>query len=432
MLHKSKLKNGITLITVPVKGTMATTILAMFPIGSRYESKELSGAAHFVEHMLFKGTAKRPNAFDISRAVDAVGAEYNAFTNKDYTGYYVKVDTAKQEIAFDLVSDMLFNSVIDVTEVEKEKGAIVEELRMYLDNPSMAIDMLADKLVFGDNQLGWDIGGSEASVRGLSRDDLWKFYQKHYSAKNLVLTVAGNIERPKIKKLLEYFSKQTSPTGATALNFYKNEFNSFVWPKQTPSFSDRILVEERAVDQAQVILSFPGLANTDSNRYALSLLLTILGGSMSSRLFMEVREKRGLAYMIRAGSSGFRDTGVSYIQAGLDPKRLKEAVEVIKLELKKIIEIPVLKQELSDSQNYICGRLALSMEDSSAQAEWYAKQCLFYSDLKTPEQVMKKIKSVTARDIQRVAKQVLRWEEVRLAVIGPGTAKILEQLKSLS
>ncbi|MBI5729300.1 MAG: insulinase family protein, partial [Candidatus Magasanikbacteria bacterium] len=205
MYHISKLKNGITLISVPLQGTRAATVLAMFPVGSRYETRHLSGAAHFVEHMLFKGTLKRPEAIDISRALEAVGADYNAFTNKDYTGYYVKIAGDKQEIAYDLLSDMLYHSVLAAEEVEKEKGAIVEELRMYKDNPSMAVDMLADQLNFGDTPLGWDIGGTERTVRGLSREDLFRYYQKHYSPKNMVLVVAGDVRSAQIKKLTAAF-----------------------------------------------------------------------------------------------------------------------------------------------------------------------------------------------------------------------------------
>lgn len=428
MYTHSKLKNGISLITIPMKGTMATTVLAMFPVGSRYETKLLSGASHFVEHMLFKGTTKRPTAQKISRAMDAVGAEYNAFTYKDYTGYYVKIDSKKQEIAFDLLSDMLYSSVIDSAEIEKEKGAIVEELRMYIDNPSMAIDILADKLVFGENQLGWDIGGSEESVRGMTREDLWQYYQRHYSAKNMVLVVAGNITRPSVKKLTQYFEGQKAPRSATSPAFYKTHYTKFTWPRDPCSFSERLAVQERTVDQAQIILNFPGLASTHADKYALSILLTILGGGMSSRLFEEVREKRGLAYMVRAGASCFRDTGLSYIQAGLDPKRMGEAVKVIKGEVEKIVAEKVTPQELLDAQNNISGRMALNMEDSSSQAEWYAKQFLFNTKVLTPEQVVIRLKKVTAADVQRVAKKLLVWDHMRMAVIGPFNKTIALEL----
>lgn len=430
MYSKFKLANGITLITVPAKGTMATTILAMFPVGSRYETKELSGAAHFVEHMMFKGTTKRPEAVDISRTLEAVGAEYNAFTNKDYTGYYVKIDGQKQGIAFDLLSDMIYNSVVDADEVEKEKGAIVEELRMYTDNPTMAVDLLADRVMFGeDNQLGWDIGGTEKTVRGLSREALWKFYQTHYSPKNMVLVVAGNVPMAKIKKLTKDFSEQRAPKEAHPLSFYAKEFNHFSWPKGTLPLSERVAVEERKVDQMHVILNFPGLPNNHPDRFALTILLTILGSGMSSRLFVEVREKRGLAYMVRAGSGSYRDTGSWFVQAGLDPKRLAEAVGVIKGELEKLAREPVTKQELLDAQNNVAGHLALSLEDSSTQAEWYAKQVMFAKKIETPEDIVAKLRKVKIADVQRVARELFVWEQMRVAAIGSFTKEQI--LKSL-
>jgi predicted Zn-dependent peptidase len=236
MYKKSKLKNGINLITVPVAGTKATTVLAMFPVGSRYETKKLNGASHFVEHMLFKGTQKRPAAIDISRDLEAAGADYNAFTNKDYTGYYVKIDGKKQEIAYDILSDMIYNSKIVASEVKKEKGAIVEELRMRNDNPLMAIDALFEMVLFGKNHpLGWDVGGSEKTVRLVSRRELWQYYHQHYSPKNMVLVVAGDVEKKKLKKLVSYFGSQKAPGKAHPLAFYKNKgLKKLVWPLKHP------------------------------------------------------------------------------------------------------------------------------------------------------------------------------------------------------
>ncbi|OGH80781.1 MAG: hypothetical protein A3I29_01625 [Candidatus Magasanikbacteria bacterium RIFCSPLOWO2_02_FULL_44_11] len=419
MFHKSKLKNGITLLTVPVKGTRALTVLAMFPIGSRYETPKLSGAAHFVEHMLFKGTERRPTSQDITRAVDAVGADYNAFTYKDYTGYYIKIDASKQQLAFDLLSDMIFNSVFDKDEVEKEKGSIVEELRMYKDNPTMAIDIVSDKLVYDSNPLGWDIGGTEETVRNLTRDDLWDFYRKHYSSKNMVLVVAGNINHRELKKMTRYFADRESKSDVLQMSFYKTNYKTFVWSKEIVPMSHRVAADEREVDQAQILLNFPGLKNNHPARYALSVLTTILGGGMSSRLFTEVREKRGLAYMIRSGSSYFRDTGLCYVQAGLDPKRLGEAVKVIKDELHKITTEEVSAQELRDAVSSINGRLALHMEDSSSQAEWYAKQFFFNPRVRTPEQIMANLKKVSVEQVQKIARELLVWDQMRLAIVSP-------------
>lgn len=417
MYKISKLKNKMTLITVPLKGTKATTVLVLVPVGSRYEHKKISGVSHFVEHMMFKGTQKRPDAQVISRILDASGADYNAFTSKDYTGYYVKIDSTKQATAFDLIADMIYNSKMEAAEIEKEKGVIVEELRMYEDNPTMGIGLLYDNILFGDCPLGWDEGGSEETVRGITRDELFNYYQAAYKPENMVLVVAGNIDS-KLKQHLKHFLSADSEKNKSKTSIKKNSFEKFVWPTTKKNLAQRVAVKEKKLDQSHVILGFPGISLNHPDRYAMSVLLNILGGGMSSRLFVEVREKRGLAYMVRTGSSNFRDVGTSYIQAGLDPKRLGEAVKVIKDELQKICDVAVTEKELKDAKSNISGRTTLHMEDCSSQAEWFAKQFWMMDKIMTYEQVLQKIKAVTVKDVQRMAKKIFDWSEVRVAVIG--------------
>lgn len=432
MYKISKLKNGLTLIKAPVKGSKALTIMAMFPVGSRYEEKAMSGASHFVEHMLFKGTKKRPTHLEISRELDAFGAEYNAFTSKDYTGYYVKTGEVNMEKAFDWLADIIFNSKIEAEEVEKEKGAIVEELRMYEDNPLMAVENLFERAIFSNtHSLGWDVGGTPDSVRGISREQLWNYYQQYYLPNNMVLVVAGNINEAKLAKAMKHFLAQSnSAVPGKSKSELKDTFKKFVWDKRVLPLADRLLVSERKVDQAQVILGFPGLHYNDKDRYTLNILLNILGGGMSSRLFVEVREKKGMAYMISAGSSAFRDVGIVTVSAGLDPSRLGDAIKVIKSELAKIKKIKVSLKELSDSKNNIAGRMELSMENSSAQAQWFAKQFWFADKIQTYEQVTQKIKKVTAADVEKLANKIFDVDHMRMAVVGPmSQAKILELLQ---
>ncbi len=415
----SKIKNGINLITVPVKGTKAVTVLVLLPVGSRYETKEISGASHFVEHMLFKGTNKRPSAIDISRALEAEGADFNAFTYKDYTGYYVKINSERQEVAFDLLSDMIFNSKFDKEEMEKEKGVIVEELRMYEDNPTMAIDLLFDLVMLGDHPLGWDIGGTVETVKAMTREQLCDYYNHYYVPGNMVLVVAGNIASgKKMKKLLEYFSHEQKSKIQGTKDLVKS-FTNYQWPEKTLSLSERVAVKEKKLDQAHLILGFPGICYNDPNRYATALMTTILGIGMSSRLFVEVREKRGLAYMIRAGQAFYRDIGVAQIQAGLDPARLKEALKVIKDELKRIASEPVTSQELKEAKSSIIGRMTLGGEDSSVLADWFGKQFWFAKKIDTYEDIFKKIRSVTTNQVRQAAKKLFKLDEMRLAVIGP-------------
>ncbi|MDD4477128.1 MAG: pitrilysin family protein [Patescibacteria group bacterium] len=427
----SKLKNGINLITVPVKGTKAVTVLAMFPIGSRYENKKISGASHFVEHLMFKGTKKRPTSLDISRELDAAGAHFNAFTYKDYTGYYVKIDGKQQKLAYDILSDMLFCSKFEPEEIEKEKGVITEEIRMYDDNPIMAVDNLFDKAMFGEHPLGWDIAGTEKSVKNITRNELWDYYKSAYRPNNMVLVAAGDVDKKGIEDLKKYFEKETPRSESSGKNcFQQNEFLKFFWPEKILPLEKRIEVGVRKVDQAQVILGFPGLSYFDKKKYAASVLLSILGGSMSSRLFVEVREKRGLAYSIGAGSVWHLDVGAAQIQAGLDPERLKEAVKVIKDELRKISSELVGKKELAEAKSNISGRTVLSMEDSSAQAELFAKQFWFSPKMETYEEVLKKIEKVTAVEARDLAKQIFVLNKMRVAVIGPyGKKEILEIFK---
>lgn len=426
MAKISKLKNGLNYINVPMPGTKAVTVLVLFPVGSRFEDKPISGASHFVEHMMFKGTKKRPDYLEISRELDAVGAEYNAFTYKDYTGYYVKVDNSKANLAFDLLSDIVFNSNISEIEVEKEKGVIVEELRMYEDNPTMAVDLLFDALMFGDHPLGWDVGGTTQTVRDMKREDLWKYYKKYYSPANAVLVVAGNLETKKLKKLLNHFTDIPNVAKQKAWS----SFTGFAWPKSDLSLKERVSVQTRKLDQAHLLMGFPGLSYKDKRIYAASVMLTILGGGMSSRLFVEVREKRGLAYMVRAGMGSFRDCGVAQIQAGLDPVRLKEALATIKKEIEKISRELVSDRELKDAKNNLIGRLALALEDSGIQAERIAKQFWFSPKVESFEETKKKIRAVTIKDIKRIAEDLFDSKQMRLAVIGPlDKEKVLDCLK---
>ena len=428
-MHKvSKLKNDITLIQVPLVGAKALTIMAMFPVGSRYEDKKISGASHFVEHMMFKGTKKRPTHLEISRELDALGAEYNAFTAKDYTGYYVKTGEVNTEKAFDWLADIIFNSKFEADEVAKEKGVIVEELRMYDDNPLMAVDNLFERAMFGDNHpLGWDVGGTADTVRGVSREELWAHYKNHYVPSNMVLVAAGKINSKQLNKSLKHFLSEDDKNKKQNL---KSNFTQFVWPNNVLPQENRVVVTERKLDQAQVIIGFPGLHYNSPDRFAASVLLNILGGGMSSRLFVEVREKRGLAYMVNAGAGSFRDVGVVSIQAGLDPSRLADAFKVIKEELEKIKDEAVSAKELIDAKNNIAGRTELAMEDSSSQAQWFAKQFWFADKIQTYEQVTKKIKQVTAAEVKKLADKIFDFKQMRAAVIGPVSKdKVLKLLK---
>jgi len=427
-MHRlSKLKNKINLITIPVKSTKAITVMALFPVGSRYETKSISGASHFVEHMLFKGTTKRPTYLDISKELDKEGAVYNAFTSRDYTGYYIKIAEQKQSVAFDMIADMVFNSKLDKDEVAKEKGVITEEIRMYDDNPSMAIDNLLEQLMFGDKHpMGWDIAGTTNTVKKMTQTDLFNYYKKYYRPENMVLAVAGNIDKKNLRKNLLYFTKQINKVKKVDTKKYKK----FVFSKASKPLADRVAVKTKKTDQVQVIMAYPSIKHLDKRRFAKAVLLGILSGGMSSRLFVEVREKRGLAYMIGATSIAYRDCGIIGVQAGLDPQRLPKALEVIKTELQKIATNKPNATELADVKTSLIGRLSLSTEDSSYQANWFAKSFWFDNKLETYSEVINNIKKVTASEVTSLAKSLFKSEQMRLAVIGPiSKAKVLQMIK---
>ncbi len=406
MYHKSKLSNGTTLITVPVSGTKALTALALFPVGSRYENTAQGGLSHFIEHMMFKGTPKRPNTIDISKALDNVGAEYNAYTSRDFTGYYIKIDSEKCELALDLLSDMLWNSKMDAEELEREKGVIVEEINMYRDNPTMYVEQLFEELMYPGQSLGRDIAGTPQSVKSFSREVLNNYYQHYYQPDNLVLILAGKIDK-KID-LKKYFGKK-------GIKIARQKFLA----AKIPNKKMAIKIRYKETDQVHIALGFSAFSYDDERSYALTMLNIILGGTMSSHLFTEVRERRGLAYMIRSGINNYQDAGNLVIQAGLDKNRLEEALRVIIVELEKIKKLGVTPEELMMAKDNIAGRLVLNLEESSAQAEWYGKQALLMKKIMTPGERLKKYQAVTLADVKKVAAAVLRLPEVKLAVIGP-------------
>ncbi len=424
MLKVKKLKNGLSVIIKPIKGTKAVTFLAMVPVGSRYESEKISGASHFVEHLMFKGTKKRPTALDISRELDAAGTQFNAFTSKEYTGYYIKIASNKSSLALDILADILFFSKFDAEEVKREKGVIVEEIKMYEDNPATAVSLIFEKLLFGNHPLGRDIAGTKKTVNAVSRDDLFSFYKGAYRPDNMVLVAAGNIQNDLLVKINKYFGVDYSKK-TVYKKIYKKDFSKFT-NQLIPS--KRSVLSRRRVDQANVIVGFPGISYNDKKRWALAVLLNILGGGMSSRLFIEVRERRGLAYKIRMGQEMFRDSGLIWIEAGLDQKRLKEAIEVIKDELKKITRQAVSLKELNDAKTNLTGQYALRMEDSSAQASFYALKFWFQNNLDDYEKDLVKIKKVTARQVQDLAKEIFKENKMKVAVIGSLDRKQLSNL----
>ncbi|MBT3817516.1 MAG: insulinase family protein [Candidatus Magasanikbacteria bacterium] len=410
MYEKYKLKNNLTVILAPQQDTKAMTAMVMFPVGSRYEPEYLAGSSHYIEHMMFKGTKKRKNTLALTREIDRLGARYNAFTGKEYTGYYIKASASYAKTSLDILSDMIFNSTFDKKEMEREKGPIIEEIRMYNDNPMMNIDNIFEDVLYAGCPLGRDIAGTVEHVKGYKRDDVLAYKEKHYQPSNTILVLSGKIDE-KTKVLVEQYFGQEKDSKKPVKTFKPAAFGP-------ATKKDRFFVEKKQTDQAQLMLGFPAFEYGAKENPAVSLMNSIFGGSMSSRLFIQIRERRGLAYMIRSGRDTFHDSGYVYVRAGLEAKNIKKAMEVIQSEIDKLIEKGVSKRELLDAKTHVRGSLTLAQEDSSFWANWYAKEALFAKKIQTPEEYIQKLEAVTQEDIVKVAKQIFKPKQMRVAIIG--------------
>jgi predicted Zn-dependent peptidase len=418
---KTTLKNGLRIITIPSKNSMAVTVLALVGTGSKYEKKEISGISHFLEHMYFKGTKKRQKPIDIVEPLDKIGGIYNAFTSQECTGYFAKVESEYFELALDWASDIFLNSTLPEIEIEKEKKVIVEEINMISDHPMININYLWLRLLYGDQPAGWNIAGTKESVSSLSREKLLLYRGAQYAAKNTILCMAGDItDVEKAVSLAErYFSKiKIGETG--------NKLK--VIEKQR---APQCLLEEKKIDQTHLCLGVRGCNVFHPKRRAQEILGAILGesGMLSSRLFTEIREKLGLAYYISAEAEEDSDTGFLVARAGVDNLRVEKAITTILKEFKKISKIRVSEKELKKAKDNSKGRLALSLETSDAQASFCAGQELLEKKILSPKEIFAEIDKITANDILKVARDIFRPQNLNLALIGPFKEK--EKFQSL-
>jgi len=408
MYRKTKLKNGLRIITVPQKETKTVTVLVLVGAGSKYESKNISGISHFLEHMFFKGADKRKNPMEVAEELDRVGGEYNAFTGEEYTGYYAKVNHSNFLLALDWVSDIFLNSKIPSKELLKERGVIIEEINMYKENPMMYIGDLWKKVLYGDQPAGWDIAGTPENVLSISREDIKKYRENHYTASNTIVCIAGKInEDEAIKKVKTYFSKINS-------NLPKEKIK--VVEKQK---SPKTKIIYKKVNQVNVALGVRGYNINHPHKHTLDLISVILGGSMSSRLFKEIREKLGAAYYVRTYNYNDTDSGSLVTFAGVDKRKLNKVIEAILKEYKKLTKIKVSEKELKKAKEYIKGKAILAMESSDSQASFYGMQELLKNDIVSLDNTFKKIDKVTTNDIMMMAKDIFKNEKLNMALIGP-------------
>jgi len=410
-VQSSILSNGLQVIYASQEHTNSVTVMVFSRVGSRYENKEINGASHFIEHLMFKGTERRPTTLDISKELDRYGAEFNAFTGKDATAYYVKIDAKHGALAVDLLHDMLTNSKFDPVEMDRERGVIIEEINLYEDNPRMHIEDLLEGVLFPNSTLGWNIAGPREVIRAVSREALVNYRDAYYVPERMAVVVAGAIDETLKSEIEKRFGQIEAPTVKCDV-----VFAPFEKPKK---LAEPLALQTKNTEQVQLGIAFHGVSMSDADRPAANVLATILGGSMSSRLFIQVRERLGLCYSINASHQSLDDTGVFTIMSGLEKTRLKEAIGVIWEELEKTINQPVDYEELARAKDYITGKTALSMEDSSNEANWYGKLWLYGQKLVAPEERLKEIQSVTLEQIQAVAKKIFHPDHMAASVIGP-------------
>ncbi|MFH1030732.1 MAG: pitrilysin family protein [bacterium] len=405
---KHTLSNNLRILTIPLANTKTATILVLVKAGSKNENKRINGISHFLEHMFFKGTKKRPVPLDIAKAFDEIGGEYNAFTSQEYTGFYAKVNWQHFYVALDLLSDMILNSKFDKDDIERERGVIIEEINMYQDTPMEYISTLWCKILYGDQPAGWDIAGAKKTVSKISRSDMVMYYSNYYIPKNTLICAAGKLPRDLMNNITGYF------------NYKKNyeDINKHIPVKESQE-KPQILLKYKKTDQTHLMLGVRGYNMFHKDRFAIKLLSIILGGGMSSRLFMEIREKKGLAYYIYTKVESDSDTGFLVSGAGLDNKKVYLAVKIILDEYRKIAIEGVEQKELEKSKEFLKGKMVLNLESSDEWANFIASQELLREEILSLDEIFAKIEKVRVEDIKRVAKDIFIDRKLNLALIGP-------------
>ena len=405
--RRETLPNGLRILTAPMDHAQSVTCFIMLAAGSRYETEDTNGIAHFSEHMFFKGTDRRPTARDIAGEIDSIGGEFNAFTGKEYTGYYVKCAAEHRDVALDVLVDMLRHSKFDPEEIEREKGVIIEEMNMYFDTPRDSIGGVYESLLFGDQPLGWDIVGRKETIRDATHDTFRQYIDHWYRPSRMVVGLGGKVGDGLHERIEELLGDLQDIPGADG-------------PAPVAPLADgRVSLKTKESDQAHLILGTPSYAIDHPDRYALSMVATVLGGGMSSRLFTEVRERRGLGYYVFGVNHSYTDAGTLYSQAGVDIARIDEAVTTIVGELRRIADEPVPPAELEKARNFSKGRFVLQLESPQGLIMFGVRREVLEGGAVEPEEVLAGIEAVTAEDVQRVAQDVIRGNALRLAVVGP-------------
>ena len=402
------LKNGMRIVTTPIPTAQSASVNVFVGVGSRAEERRVNGVSHFMEHMLFKGTNRRPNAIIIASEIEGAGGVLNAYTTKELTCYWNQVPYDMLPLAMDVVADMVRNSLLEDVEVERERTVVQQEIRRAHDQPGAWVGELLSGAVYGDQPIGWSIAGTLDIVAGITRDDMRRHLDTWYVPSNLVLSVAGNVVHKQVvelsQKLWEDMPGDVTPSVTPAV------------PEMSP---DRIRMDQRDITQANMAIGLRSLHRQDPDRFALTILNHVLGRGMSSRLFREVRERRGLAYSVGASTSRYLDAGTFSISAGVSPEHAVEATQVIMEELSKLVDTLVEEDELTKARDYAAGSFRLGLESSMSLAQRAGESLLVLGTIESIEDVVTGLKSITADDVQRVARRIFRSDNLAMAVVGP-------------
>lgn len=403
-----KLPNGLQLVVIPRYQTRSVTAAVLVKTGSRYETKEQSGISHFLEHMFFKGTLRRPTAEKVSSEIDSIGGEFNAYTDRESTGYHIKAESSHLPLLIDLLADITHNSLFVKEEIEREKMVICEELNMWQDDPRRKVSDLFEDLLYRAHPLGRDVGGTKDTVTKLTREQIVSYYKKFYLPQNQVITVAGNYQHGQVLNLIKkLFNKKSL-----------GKIPKFV-PLKDIQDKPKIKIAYKNTDQAHLCCGVRAYSLKHPSRFAMAVLDTILGGGMSSRLFINVRERRSLAYYVFSANFRYSDCGNFFAQAGVDIRRITEAVKVILAEFSKLTAKEITQAELRKAKDYIKGRLALAHEDSRTLAFSYGLSQLLEGKILTDDEIAKKVEAVTGEEVQNIAKEIFKNEKLNLSIIGP-------------
>ncbi|HCM42863.1 MAG TPA: pitrilysin family protein [Candidatus Omnitrophota bacterium] len=414
----SKLKNGVQVLTVPMQGRQSCAVGVWIRAGARYESLREAGISHFLEHMLFKGTVTR-SAQQIKQAVEGVGGVMNAFTSEEMTCYFAKLLRPHMPVAMEVLADMVLHSTFPNEEVEKERSVILEEIKMYKDLPSHEAHEKMSELLWKNHSLGRPIAGTVKSVMGLKRNDLVNYLERFYGPANVVVSVSGDVKHAEVMKLAQkwfVFKSQVPKSRFKKAGFSRG--------------GEKVWIKNKKIEQTHWVMAFEGFARTHPDRYKVSLLHVLLGANMSSRLFEEVREKRGLAYEIKSGLVSYLDTGAFIISAGVEAKKTPDSIQVVLNELRQIAKQPPSAEELKRAKDFFMSQICMGVEDTLDHLLWVGDRVLNGRDVPDLNHIRKNIESVTPQQVSRIAAKIFQSSKLYFSAVGPISSDLQRKMKT--